>query len=75
MGRVLRRKGRKGVTLLAFPNAGFTEKVGRDLEPIEFGDAGHIGEGVNRTVGMVRRWVKGKRVSFSRRWISNRRLT
>ena len=55
------------------PNASFTEKAGRDLEAIEFGDAGYIVEGVNRTVGVVRRW--GKRVSFTIRWISSRRLT
>ena len=67
VSRVLRRKERKGATLFALPNASVTEKVGRDLEAIEFGDAGHIGEGVNHAVGMVRRWVKGKRVSFSGR--------
>ena len=60
VGRVLGRKGREGGTLLALPNASLAEKLGRDLEAIEFGDTGHVGEGVNRTVGMVGSWGKRK---------------
>ena len=64
VGRVLRGKGRKGATLLALPNASLAEKLRRDLETIEFGDAGHVSERVDRTMGMVCSW--GNKVKSER---------
>ena len=47
------RVGRKGVTLLALPDAGLSKKFKRDLEALEFGDAGYVGKRVDCAMGVV----------------------
>jgi len=58
VGRVLRREGRKGITLLALPDASLAKKLWRDLEALEFLDGGHVGKRVDRAMGVVGGWNK-----------------